>query len=167
MNKLNVFEKPEYKMRFWEYIPWFFRAIKYAWQRATKGYCDKDTWNLDRYYTQLFIDTLTFFRDNCHGYPSTYFYQNKDGYQTWIDTLNELINHFSNSLEEDDHDYIDENIPDFDIENWIDKIQNYDERAKQLQQEWLRKELKKDEKRKKELEEGMDLLKKVFFNLWD
>ena len=164
MNKLNVFKKPEYKMKFWEYIPWFFRAIKYAWQRATKGYCDKDTWDLDRYYTQLFIDTLTFFRDNSYGCPSEYYYENKDGYQTWIDTLNELINHFSNSLEEDE--FIDYN-EELEFENWINKIQNHDEQNEYLRREWTFREKIKAEKRKKELEKGMDLLKKVFFNLWD
>lgn len=49
---LNVFEPAPY--RWWCFgkrIKWFIRSLKWGWQRATKGYCDCDLWDLDHFYS--------------------------------------------------------------------------------------------------------------------
>ena len=50
-------------------IKQFFRNIRYGWQRATKGYCDWDIWDLDQYHLVLLEKALTAFRKNNNGHP--------------------------------------------------------------------------------------------------
>lgn len=53
-NKLNVFHFGySHKFTLWN-IKNFFRTLKWAWQRATKGYCDWDRWDLDFFYWRSF-----------------------------------------------------------------------------------------------------------------
>ena len=47
----------------------FFRNFKYMWQRATKGYCDRDVWCMNDHNAQLIHDMLIALADTCHGYP--------------------------------------------------------------------------------------------------
>ena len=42
-------------------IPYQFRKMKWAWQRATRGFGDDDLWNLDEHLKQHLIKTLTVF----------------------------------------------------------------------------------------------------------
>ena len=39
-------------------------------QRVTKGYCDKDLWNIDYWFMNLMPDMLQQFKDTKHGSPS-------------------------------------------------------------------------------------------------
>lgn len=71
-NKLNIFTNgymPWYPQNWWNNIKHFFRTIKWGWQRATKGYSDYDTWNLDGYYSNMMIASLSQFRAEVIGYP--------------------------------------------------------------------------------------------------
>ena len=138
MNKLNVFRKPNYKMKFWEYIPWFFRSIKYAWQRATKGFCDKDTWNLDQYYTQLFIDSLSYFKEHLHSCPADLYDEEVDSDEKWQKYLENMICYFYNSLEEN------EAFP-----------SNFE--SERVASAW----------RRGQLEKGLNMFIKRFSDLWD
>lgn len=101
-NKLNVF-----KFGFYEYswrhplesIGQFFRNCHYAWQRAIKGYCDWDLWDLDIFYRQLFINSLQDFKERANGYPANM------TEEEWNNYLTEMIGHFKKSetwLEKDD-----------------------------------------------------------------
>ena len=46
------------------------RNIKYSFQRITRGYCDKDLWNIDYWFMNLMPDMLQQFKDTKHGSPS-------------------------------------------------------------------------------------------------
>lgn len=50
-------------------IKQFFRNIKWAYQRITKGYCDYDLWSIDNWISKLMHDALIEFESNCHGFP--------------------------------------------------------------------------------------------------
>lgn len=106
-NALNVFQKSSYKWwRIWDRIKFHRHDLKFAWQRITKGYCDSDTWNLDHYYKQLLIDTLTYFKDNLHGAPVEYFNQDSENEEEqvalWRNKLEEIITCFKDSQEPED-----------------------------------------------------------------
>ena len=47
----------------------FFRNLKFAKQRITRGYADCDTWNMDTYWSKLLHDMMYYLADNCNGYP--------------------------------------------------------------------------------------------------
>lgn len=73
MFNLNIF-KIEYDWRkpdnWGIIISDFFRNIKYAWQRATKGYSDKDLQCFDVYLTQLLSNAITEFSYSSIGTPT-------------------------------------------------------------------------------------------------
>ena len=48
----------------------FFRSIKWAWQRATKGYCDLDTYGAGDWFLNTLPDMLESVKNNRVGFPS-------------------------------------------------------------------------------------------------
>lgn len=102
---MNVFKFSYYP---WRYIRnWghnfkqFFINIKWAFQRATRGYCDFDLWDLDYFYTKLFIDTLKNFSEKNQGIPNAFY--NKDDEQAsvnaWSDYIMDMREDFVKTLE--------------------------------------------------------------------
>ena len=88
-NKLNIFTggyMPWYPRNWWSNIRYFFRTIKWGWQRATKGYSDYDTWDLDVYYSNMMIASLSQFRAETKGYPG---YMND--IEEWYAILDKII----------------------------------------------------------------------------
>ena len=51
----------------------FFRSIKWAWQRATKGYCDLDTYGVGDWLLNTLPDMCEAINNQHCGYPSTLF----------------------------------------------------------------------------------------------
>lgn len=48
------------------------RKIKWAYQRLTRGYSDKDMWNADVYIARVIAGSLTWFVENGHGVAFSY-----------------------------------------------------------------------------------------------
>ena len=74
-------------------IKTFFKNIKRAWHRATKGYCDRDCWNINSFYRELMINSLEYFRTHTHTTP---FSLNED---EWDNILKEIIFNLKNGRE--------------------------------------------------------------------
>ena len=61
---------------FWRIERWFdfafgsLREVKYAWQRARRGYSDRDLWDLSSYLANILVPGLTALRDNNTGFPA-------------------------------------------------------------------------------------------------
>ena len=87
---LNVFKYGWYKWTswrgFWSNIKNIPRVIKYAWQRAVRGYCDADLWDLDTTYTDYILATLIEFRNNTRSSPIHY-----TSWEEWIARLDWYI----------------------------------------------------------------------------
>lgn len=69
----NVWNKTDFqyeRKRPWKVPKLIFRNIKYSWQRITKGYCDKDLWNIDNWFMSLMPDMLQQFKDTRNGSPA-------------------------------------------------------------------------------------------------
>ena len=47
----------------------FFRSLKWAWQRATNGYCELDTYGVSDWFLNTLPDMLVEIKNNCTGYP--------------------------------------------------------------------------------------------------
>lgn len=70
-NKLNIWD---YKDTFRWYridkrISLFFRKIKWAYQRAKYGWCDKDLWDLDWTLGNYIASSVNELANRTHGYP--------------------------------------------------------------------------------------------------
>lgn len=88
-NELNIFTGGYmhwYPRNWWENICYFFRTIKWGWQRATRGYSDYDTRDLDVYYSNMMIASLSQFRAETVGYPGY-----MDSIEEWYAILDKII----------------------------------------------------------------------------
>ena len=47
----------------------FFTSLKWAWQRATKGYCELDTYSIGDWLLHTLPDMLEEIKKKCVGYP--------------------------------------------------------------------------------------------------
>ena len=98
MNKLNCFYplfnhcyRPGIRALFTYQIPYFFKSIVFGFQRAFRGYSDWDTWNLDKFYINLFIGSLRHFAKYVNGWPDNL-------YETFEDYVKD-INRVADDLE--------------------------------------------------------------------
>lgn len=181
MNKINVFT---YNYVPWKYfsnwkhnIPQFFRNIKYAWQRATKGYCDQDLWSLDWYYANMFSASLKEMAESSYGYPCE-FENEENGMEKWKAILNEMSLLFHNCLEDNEaytNPYDDEYhraLRSCRIETKDEKGRDcicfeFDNMQEGLREAYFIEEHRIASQRNADKDAAFDLLKHWFFNLWD
>ena len=64
--------------RFITWIKWFFRQCKYTIQRARRGYCDADTWNICDEIIPMLKGMLEQFKKEHNGVPNKYFEKTHD-----------------------------------------------------------------------------------------
>lgn len=76
----------------------FFRRIKWAWQRAIKGYCDFDIYDLYAYHANMTIKALREFANKTQSYP------NDMEYGEWFHTIVKIADYFEESIEDDGFD---------------------------------------------------------------
>ena len=175
-NKLNVFQKSPYKWwHFWDRIKFHKRDLKFAWQRVTRGYCDADAWDLDHFYLQLFVDSLTTFKENLHGAPSDLFNsetedENKQ-IQPWVDYLERMIRYFSEAIEENhafENPYKEEYMKNLESVNfWEFNNKHLTEEYKELREKYYDVEEENAKKRKLSLHKGFEMMLERFHDLWD
>lgn len=75
--------------KFWHFITWikwFFRQCKYTIQRAHRGYCDADTWNICDEIIPMLKGMLIQFKKEHNGVPNEYFDKTAD-----VDLGDELL----------------------------------------------------------------------------
>lgn len=172
---LNVFEPAPY--RWWCFgkrIKWFIRSLKWGWQRATKGYCDCDLWDLDHFYSWLFVNSLRDFKKNLHGAPQRFYDPGADNeIARWEDYIEEMAQHFWNSIEDNVEnpyleDYCSKNPLEIEKDEELYHIKkNDDVRAIEAKDRWMNKEIELCEWRKEEFSKAMEMLEEVFSDLWD
>lgn len=164
MNKLNVFGPAPYsKWNIWGRTKWFFSSIGCAWQRATKGYCYRDLWSLDYYYSWLFVNSLRDFKKNLHGAPSTFFDEGAENEtERWENYLDEMAQHFFNSIDDNE-------VQMNEFEDDLEKLQNFytSNDPDGIKEKWLKREAEISAWKTQELNIGLDMLKEVFQTLWD
>ena len=163
MNKLNVFNNPKLPWRYpsnWiKHVRMFFRSFKYAYQRITRGFADCDIWDLDSYYLDIFNGTLNYLADHHCGYPG---HGEFDTDEKWTAYLKEMAQKFYQANESNEY---------YDTPNekkwwkWIEENSNSEDNP-------YSKDMFNEEKflawrREQDMREGLDMMKHIFFHLWD
>lgn len=166
---MNVFNNPyRFTRAPLKWTSYFFRSFKYAYQRATRGYCDYDAWELFSYCTHVISGCLHKLADDHCGHP-----MGIDD-EEWTKLLHETAIHLENSLKENDvfpHPKTDEwceNIKRFSVEQFIQNnnrlvYDGNDELGKAMREE-------QDELlnlRNAEKDMALDMLKEHWYDLWD
>lgn len=98
-NKLNVWEVKIYYpwYRIDKRIAFFFRKIKWSYQRIKYGFCDRDIWSLDYTLGNYIAATVTCLEEKGMGYP---------GHITdeeWSQILKSIANSFYLSVNDEDY----------------------------------------------------------------
>ena len=142
-------------------IKLFFRRIKWAWQRATKGYCDYDRWEYYQWMLTVLPNCLEEFKDKIMGHPLEY------NEEEWEQMLSEIINDFRFAGQDRDtlnryYDLFTASIPYVtgkDKTSW-DSVEYY--RSKYLEQDT---EIRCAQEEK--LRNTFSKLVDIIWNLWD
>lgn len=166
MNDLNVFK---YGYDSWSRpANWghnfanFFRNIKRAWSRATKGYCDWDVWDLDSYFATMMRDAIRALANTTHSYPFRY---EEDGhemtYEEWIQHLNGIADNFDIYLSGMPNKY----------ENDFDKVIRNDPlvsgKEEEIRNKYYQEEKAIFSRRNEAFDRAMEDLNKYKGGLWD
>ena len=176
-NELNLFTNgylPWYPCNWGDNIKHFFRAIKWGWQRATKGYSDYDTWNLDVYYSRIMIASLSQFRAETMGYPGY-----MDSIDEWYEILDKIIFLLKqanedepleekNELAEWYEEYLE--TKNFSMTK-VDKVYRYDlapenEEIAKKRSQYFKREEELCQIRAQKRKEAFELLAEYFGHLW-
>ena len=163
MAQLNIL-KQNYSP--WRYISnWprniklFFRRYKWAYQRATRGYCDYDIWDLDYFYTNLFVESLNQMANVAEGYPGN---EKFPTYESWTRYLRKVARLFYQSLEANNYYATPEE------EKWWDWIQKHPRSKDNPFSDSMINEAKEnDKKRNADFEKAWEMMGEIHGNLWD
>ncbi len=160
-NKLNIFTNgymPWYPRNWWSNIKYFFRAIKWGWQRAIRGYSDYDTWDLDIYYSNMMIASLSQFRAEVIGYPGY-----MDDIEEWYAILDKIIFLLKQANEDEPLEEKNE------LAEWYKEhlsVSRKDEEVKEKVAQYYRREEELYEIRMQKRKEAFELLAEYFGHLW-
>ena len=163
-------------LNWWRLPGYWCRAIKYAFQRATKGFCDLDCWDLHNFYLEVLEGSLKHLAEHNVGCPNKYYDSSKpnDKGWKWRERLSEMANCFKEAHEDKTsyiNPYEDEYLESFhmDFEETPDgyhTLKDCEVDAKLLEK-YRREEKNKFFYRNINLKKGLDMLKEDFWDLWD
>lgn len=168
-NSLNVFHhESKYYL-----LSGFTTSLKWAWQRATKGYCDRDLWNLDDFYTRLFVRTLRELAVRCVSTPEKYWKLSPKGNETlaWSERLNAMSILFEDYLEESrnrKNEYYNryiESIKEKKLEDILTGAETPE--SKQISNLYHERALEIYKESIENLHKALDMLKEDYTQLWD
>ena len=160
-NKLNIWKLKEYSRwyRIDQKISLFFRKIKWTWQRAKYGYCDRDLWNLDYTLGNYIANTTNKLADITWSHPHGI------TYEEWQGVLRSIARNFYLGTNEDCYDNPYEDM-------WFrfeTEDGSFDAAARkaELWNEFVRVEKENHATMNICRQEGFNLLQKWFTHLWD
>ena len=167
-SKNNILKKG---WRSWTYLPGLWDniqhipyVVKWAYQRIVRGYADADCWDLDLFYTNLFAESLDWFRQVTGSFPGHDEGATEEGWNNVLKTMSEK---FYRSNEDNDY---------YPKDKWQayhaakgDKLFDEDETSElqALRDAWLEEEKANAEARDRDLSDALDSFKYWFRDLWD
>lgn len=171
-NHNNILKFGYYKLFRLSNIKQFFRNMKFAYQRITKGYCEPDVWDMDVYLQYLLPDMLRELAETTHGWPQSKEFPN---FEDWQEYLREIALHFENSREDNSTEIEREEDEAFEkilkyreglsLEESIDFKSNPE--YQKLQKDWLELTKQVSQMREREKNKAFDKMRNHFFSLWD
>jgi len=163
MNDNNVFKQnylPITNVRGWKHnICTFARQFKWAYQRATRGFADMDTWDMDSWLLNLFHDSLYYLADNHCGYPGNEQFPDDE---SWTKYLKEMADKFYQADEWNNY------FPTPEEEKWYAWVNTYghgDENP--YIRPMIDESLENQKKRQAAFKEAWEMMGDVFYHLWD
>ena len=161
----------------------FFRNIKYAFQRVKRGFSDYDVWDIDMWFCQTLPSMLERLAQTTHGFPyefrEAYDIDVVNGsmtpeeaddaaYKNWQIVLRQMASiireaHEATRLKTNPYEkaYFNE------LTKKDTSITNLITDSSDVGNAYLQHEIELDTYSRQKLEEGLNLFKKYFYDLWD
>ena len=159
-NNLNLWK---YK----DYCPWyridlkivsFFRKVKWAWQRAKYGWCDRDIWNLDYTLASYISTSIARLAETTDSYP--YGLTKKE----WGNILRNIAENFYLSANEECYD---NPYADMLVSFGFVSGRNRNPEREEVYTKWKKVEEENNKTREAHRQEGFKELQEWFPALWD
>ena len=161
MSILNLYAKPEYKMRPLERIKWWIRREKYKWQRVHWGFSAYDVWDMDHYLAELISEMLLYKAKFGMSHP---YYMSPEDWQQWLIDTAAMFKEYGREFSETE-EYRAFCAAKKTIKNEDGSITvEYDE---ELSKAWLEREKAESEYRMCKVRMGLERLGEKFWELWD
>lgn len=173
---LNVFKDYRgYSRRWMVTHPWLYFKhgyynLKAAWQRATRGYANRDIWDMDTWFLQVFPAMLKKLSQETNGHPCSF-----NSYEEWTEFLYQLAMDFEKCQDDegnDENEYYDDYMKSLDDIKWKrdengcltwDTHEHHDEISKL----YFDRMKETSEGRQKLLEDCFARTGKWLYNMWD
>lgn len=142
----------------------YYQPFIIAYQRATRGFADCDTWSLDGYVANVMPKALQHLKDNTHGYPSGL------SEKRWAAILDIMIDGFNAANK------LDGSVPDEFVYDRHPVLIARDRKAEEStgHLRWINETIvdhpefeKWNKEQHRIFNKGMKYFTKYFFNLWD
>lgn len=136
------------------------RNIRYAWQRAWRGWSDDWVWGINYTLAELVPELLQGMKENGHGVPTT-LYASEDELEDNLEKR--MVWHASQAIITDD------DRPNEDQQLWfgvLDDIAEGFRAAQRLSEDFYKDKLQKQQDMEK-FEKGIELFRRYYFDLWD
>ena len=137
-------------------IKLFFKKIKWAYQRITRGFCDYDLYELDEFYKKLISNTLYEFAKKIDCNPDQFEY-----FEDWQNALENASNEFKYSINDKPNVYDDELFKRLKQDGFQET-----EQFQELCQMAIHQQNRDERKRQFHFEKGLNFLKKYNQHLW-
>jgi hypothetical protein len=171
-------------------------TLKHLYQRAVYGYSYQDLWSIEHWFMEMMPKMLRDFKKNLHGCPAhftvredgTEYQSFEQGMKEWEAVIDRMIFCFTemnedtcsmkNEFEDEWHRQISKPREGKKVKDWFEQCDTDESGAplyRMIQGE-VEPELERNfRKKQKEIldyqntmkDEGLDLMKKYFWNLWD
>lgn len=155
-NRLNIWKSQDFPVKWYRpdlKVRSFFRKVKWTWQRAKYGWCDRDIWNLDFTLGNYIASSVYKLSKTTHGYP--YGITEKE----WDKVLKDIANDFYYGTNDD----LNPNV----YEDRLDFSKKDTEEQKELWKKYSDEELRIYRLMEAKRHRGFVNLEKWFSNLWD
>lgn len=159
----------------------FFRKIKFAFQRVKRGFSDYDVWDIDMWFCKTVPAMLERLAETTHGYPHQFWQAynidvangamttheaDEAAYKNWQMTLYQMADALREAHEctrkksnPYEHAYFDELTKGGKV--------NLKTASSDIANAYLQHEIELQTYSERKLEEGLNLFKENFYNLWD
>lgn len=156
-NNLNIwdYKEPCAWYRLDQKVASFFRKIKWMFQRAKYGWCDRDLWSLDYSLGNYIASSVEELANRTHGYPLG------TTESQWDEILRAIALSFYLGTNEDAWTNI------YESKLTYEPYSQLDEEGKAIWDKWFQEEREIDAAMEIRRQEGFQLLKQWFPNLWD
>lgn len=142
--------------RFFDFLKDIPKEIEWFFQRGTRGYSDRDVWDVSNWFENTAIPMLEQLQKTKHGYPMNM------TEQQWNITLNNMIDYFKESTEKycsEKNEY---------TEDYLASLyENNQKKCDGIEKEWIRRENEITKYKIEMKNKAFKLFSKHFYDLWD